>query len=213
MRKVIKGGDVNFSSYPDTFSSSEGQVPGVGCAGTKNNALAAAGKFSQNGGYYSFGQPIGSPIRASGTGMVQVNDHPTVVRPMNVFSKRFSGLAGGKQIGCKKGGKKHRKSTNRRKASKHRSTRKHRGTRKHLGRSTRKHLGRSTRKHRSLGSSTSKRSSKHRSLKIKRGGDGPQPYGNTPISFGQTFNKTLTAGTSALATPTPLTAVSNCPYN
>ena len=203
MRKVIKGGDVNFSSYPDTFSSSEGELPGVGCAGTKNNALAAAGEFSQNGGYYSFGQPIGSPIRASGTGMVQVNDHPTVVRPMNVFSKRFSGLAGGKQIGCKKGGKKHRKSTNRRKASKHRSTR------KHLGRSTRKH--RSTSKHRS----TRKRSStnKHRSLRIKRGGDGPQPYSNTPMSFGQTFNKTLTASTSALATPTPLTAVSNCPYN
>ena len=215
MRKVIKGGDVNFSSYPDTFSSSEGELPGVGCAGTKNNALAAAGEFSQNGGYYSFGQPIGSPIRASGTGMVQVNDHPTVVRPMNVFSKRFSGLAGGKQIGCKKGGKKHRKSTNRRKASKHRSTRKHLSTRKH--RSTRKHLGRSTSKRSSTSKhrSTSKRSStnKHRSLRIKRGGDGPQPYGNTPMSFGQTFNKTLTASTSALATPTPLTAVSNCPYN
>ena len=125
MRKVIKGGDVNFSSYPDTFSSSEGQMPGVGCAGTKNNALAAAGKFSQNGGYYSFGKPI----RGAGTGVIQVNEHPTVARPMNVFPKRFSGLSGGKQIGCrmtKKGGKKHRKSTNRRKASKQRKASKHR---------------------------------------------------------------------------------------
>ena len=184
MRKVIKGGDVNFSSYPDTFSSSEGQVPGVGCSGTKNNALAAAGKFSQNGGYYSFAQPIGSPISGAGTAMIQVNDHPTVVRPMNVFPKRFSGLLGGrrrKQIGCrmtKKGGKKHRKSTNRRKASKHRRT-----------------------------------TRKHRSLRMKRGGDGPQPYSNVPISFSQTFNKNLTAGNSALATPTPLSPVSNCPYN
>jgi hypothetical protein len=198
MRKVIKGGDVNFSSYPDTFSSSEGQVPGVGCSGTKNNALAAAGKFSQNGGYYSFAQPIGSPISGAGTAMIQVNDHPTVVRPMNVFPKRFSGLLGGrrrKQIGCrmtKKGGKKHRKSTNRRKASKHRRT-----TRKHR-RTTRKHRG-TTRK--------------HRSLRMKRGGDGPQPYSNMPISFSQTFNKNLTAGNSALATPTPLSPVSNCPYN
>ena len=201
MRKVIKGGDVNFSSYPDTFSSSEGQVPGVGCAGTKNNALAAAGKFSQNGGYYSFGQPIGSPIRASGTAMVQVNEHPTVVRPMNNFSKKFAGLSGGRrsrQIGCrmtKKGG---RKSTNRRKASKHRNH----SSRKH---SSRKHR-RTTRKHR-------RTTRKHRSLRMKRGGDGPQPYSNTPMSFGQTFNKTLTAGNSALATPTPLSAVSNCPYN
>ena len=199
MRKVIRGGDVNFSSYPDTFSSSEGQVPGVGCAGTKNNALAAAGKFSQNGGYYSFAQPIGSPISGAGTAMIQVNEHPTVVRPMNVFPKRFSGLLGGKQIGCKKGGKKHRKSTNRRKASKHgRTTRKHSRTSRKHSRTTRKHRG-TTRK--------------HRSLRMKRGGDGPQPYSNVPISFGQTFNKNLTAGNSALATPTPLSPVSNCPYN
>ena len=194
MRKVIKGGDVNFSSYPDTFSSSEGQVPGVGCSGTKNNVLAAAGKFSQNGGYYSFAQPIGSPISGAGSAMIQVNEHPTVVRPMNVFPKRFSGLLGGKQIGCKK----YRKSTNRRKASKHR---KH-SSRNH---SSRKHR-RTTRKHR-------RTTRKHRSLRMKRGGDGPQPYSNMPISFSQTFNKGLTAGNSALATPTPLSPVSNCPYN
>lgn len=191
MRKVIKGGDVNFSSYPDTFSSSEGQVPGVGCAGTKNNALAAAGKFSQNGGSYGFGEPIGNSFGSSGYGTLQVNDQATTIRPMNNFSKRFTPLLGGrkrKQIGCrmtKKGGKKYKKSTNRRKASKHRrTTKKHRGTTR-----------------------------RHRSLKIKRGGDGPQPYSNTPISFGQTFNKTLNAGNSALANPTPLSPVSNCPYN
>jgi hypothetical protein len=206
MRKVIKGGDVNFSSYPDTFSSSDGQVPGVGCSGTKNNALAAAGKFSQNGGYYSFGEPIGSSFGSSGTGMIQVNNHPTVVRPMNVFPKRFTGLSGGKQIGCrmtKKGGKKHRKSTNRRKGSKHRrTTNKRSGTSKHSGTSKRS----GTSKHR-------RATRKHRSLRIKRGGDGPQPYSNIPISFSQTFNKTLSAGNSALATPTPLSPVSNCPYN
>jgi hypothetical protein len=202
MRKVIKGGDVNFSSYPDTFSSSEGQVEGVGCAGTSNNALAAAGKFSQNGGYYSFGQPIGSPISASGTAMVQVNEHPTIVRPMNAFPKRFAGLLGGRsrrQIGCKmtkKGGKKYKKSTNRRKASKHR---------RRSGHSKRSGHSRRTRRHRS--------SKKHRTFRIKRGGDGPQPYSNIPISFSQTFNKTLSADNSALATPTPLSPQSNCPYN
>ena len=212
MRKVIKGGDVNFSSYPDTFSSSDGQVPGVGCAGTKNNAMAAAGKFSQNGGYYSFSEPIGSPISGAGTGMIQVNDHPTVVRPMNVFPKRFSGLLGGKQIGCMK----HRKSTNRRKASKHRthrSSRKHSSSRKH--RSSRKHSGsrkhRSTRKHRSSRKHSGSR--KHRTFRMKRGGEGPQPYSNVPISFSQTFNKQLGASESMLATPTPLSPVSNCPYN
>ena len=211
MRKVIKGGDVNFSSYPDTFSSSDGQVPGVGCAGTTNNALAAAGKFSQNGGYYSFGQPIGNSFGSSGTGMIQISEHPTVVRPMNVFPKRFSGLSGGKQIGCrmtKKGGKKHRKSTNRRKASKHRRITKHRCTTKH--RDTIKHRG-GSRKHR--GSRRHRGSRKHRSFRVKRGGDGPQPYSNTPISFSQTFNKQLGANESMLATPTPLSPVSNCPYN
>ena len=197
MRKVIKGGDVNFSSYPDTFSSSEGQVPGVGCAGTKNNALAAAGKFSQNGGYYSFGEPINNSFGSSGHGTLQVNEHPTIMRPMNNFSKKFTGLSGGKQIGCrmtKKKGKKHQKNTNRRKASKHRKVSKH------------KNYRRTTRKHR-------RTTRKHRSLRIKRGGDGPQPYSNVPISFSQTFNKNLTADNSALATPTPLSPVSNCPYN
>ena len=194
MRKVIKGGDVNFSSYPDTFPSSHGQAAGVGCAGTTDNTLAAAGKFSQNGGYYSFGQPIGNSFGSSGTGTVIVNDKETVMRPMNNFSTKLSDLSGGRrsrQIGCKKGGKKY---TNRRKASKHR---KHRGSRKHH--STRKHH--SARRHRSS-----------RRYRIKRGGDGPQPYSNTPISFGQTFNTSLTAGNSALATPTPLSPVSNCPY-
>ena len=208
MRKVIKGGDVNFSSYPDTFSSSEGQVEGVGCAGTSNNALAAAGKFSQNGGYYSFAQPIGSPISASGTAMVQVNEHPTIVRPMNVFPKRFSGLLGGKQIGCKmtkKGGKKYKKSTNRRKASKYR------GTSRRMRTSSRRSGKRTSKRHsKRIRSSGSK---KHRTFRIKRGGDGPQPYSNTPISFSQTFNKSLSAGNSALATPTPLSPQSNCPYN
>ena len=197
MRKVIKGGDVNFSSYPDTFSSSEGQVPGVGCAGTKNNALAAGGKFSQNGGYYSFGEPINNSFGSSGHGTLQVNEHPTIMRPMNNFSKKSTGLSGGKQIGCrmtKKKGKKHQKNTNRRKASKHRKVSKH------------KNYRRTTRKHR-------RTTRKHRSLRIKRGGDGPQPYSNVPISFSQTFNKNLTADNSALATPTPLSPVSNCPYN
>ena len=197
MRKLIKGGDVNFSSYPDTFSSSEGKVSGVGCGGTKNNALAASGNFSQNGGYYSLGEPIGNSFGSSGHGTLQTNEHPTTMRPMNNFSKKFSGLSGGRrgrQIGCrmtKKGGKKHRKITNRRKASKRRgTTRKYRKTSKRRG---------TTRK--------------YRSLRIKRGGDGAQPYSNTPISFSQTFNKNLTAGNSALATPTPLSPVSNCPYN
>lgn len=202
MRKVIKGGDVNFSSYPDTFSSSEGQVPGVGCAETKNNALAAAGKFSQNGGYYSFGEPIGSPISRSGAAMVQVNEHPTMVRPMNNFSKKFLGLSGGRrrrQIGCRmtsKGGKKYLKSTNRRKASKHHKGSKHSKAYKHR---------RTTRKHRKI-------TRKNRSLRIKRGGEGPQPYSNIPISFSQTFNKQLGTSESMLATPTPLSPISNCPY-
>ena len=214
MRKVIKGGDVNFSSYPDMFSSSEGQVTGVGCAGTTNNALAAAGKFSQNGGYYSFGEPIGEPIRASGSAMLQVNEHPTVVRPMNVFPKRFSGLSGGKQIGCrmtKKGGKKYKKSTNRRKASKRSGSSKRSGFSKRSG--SNKHSKRSGFSKHSKRSRNHRGTRKHRTFRIKRGGDGPQPYSNTPISFSQTFNKTLSAGNSALASPTPLSPVSNCPYN
>ena len=206
MRKVIRGGDVNFSSYPDTFSSSDGQVPGVGCSGTTNNALAAAGQFSQNGGYYSFGEPIGAPIKGAGTAMVQINEHPTIVRPMNDFSNKLSNLSGGRrrrQIGCKRGGIKR---TNRRKASKRRGSRKYGGTRKH--RSTRKH--RRTVKHR--------RSMKHGGSRkyrrtMKRGGEGPQPYSNTPISFSQTFDTSLSANESMLASPTPLSPVSNCPYN
>lgn len=206
MRKVIKGGDVNFSSYPDTFSSSDGQVEGVGCSGTTNNALAAAGQFSQNGGYYSFGEPIGTPMDGAGTAMVQINEHPTIVRPMNDFSNKLSNLSGGRrrrQIGCKRGGIKR---TNRRKASKRRVSRKYGGTRKHRG--SRKHGG--TRKHRSTRKYGGSR--KYRRT-MKRGGEGPQPYSNTPISFSQTFDTSLSANESMLASPTPLSPVSNCPYN
>jgi hypothetical protein len=48
---------------------------------------------------------------------------------------------------------------------------------------------------------------------VKRGGEGPQPYSNTPISFRQTFDTSLSANESMLASPTPLSPVSNCPYN
>ena len=212
MRKVIKGGDVNFSSYPDTFSSSEGQVPGIGSAGIKNNAMAAAaGKFSQNGGYYSFGQPIGQYTNSgSGSGEIIVNKEAATIRPMNNFSKKFSGLSGGrrhrnKQIGCrmtKKGGKKYRKSTNRRKASKRSQASKHKRASKRSQASKHKR-----------GSKHKRTIRQYRSLRIKRGGAGGQPYSNTPISFSQTFNKHLTANESMLANPTPLSPVSNCPYN
>ena len=174
MRKIIKGGDVNFSSYPDTFPSSDGAIPGVGFSGTKNNILAANGTFSQNGGYYGFSNPIGNSFGKSGHGTIQVNEQDNSIRPMNNFSKKISG---GRRYRFKKKG---RKFTNKRK----RKTAKYRTT-----------------KHR-----------RYRTSKInKRGGNG-QPYNNIPISFSQTFNKSLSPENSALATPTPLSPVSNYPY-
>ena len=58
--------------------------------------------------------------------------------------------------------------------------------------------------------STKRRSTKRRNMK-KRGGEGPQPYSNTPISHGQELNTKLDYHSSALASPTPLTPYNNCP--
>jgi hypothetical protein len=47
-------------------------------------------------------------------------------------------------------------------------------------------------------------------MKIGGGMGGAQPYSNTPLSFGQSFNTTLSAKDSGLASPPPLLPYSRC---
>ena len=120
---TMKGGNVNYTFNPANYGSSEGGVKGVGCAGTKYNADAAAAVYKQNGGKYVTSYSLeGTPVDLLGPKA----GHPALVRNFNYTSGRDmhtpfpnklvklngGGGSGGsykkiKQIGCKRtGGKK-----------------------------------------------------------------------------------------------------------
>ena len=191
-KKQMKGGNTNFEFNPALYGSSDTGIKGVGCNGTGCNIFAANSTYKQSGGniagvssYSTIGD---SPIDLIGpkSGHAGHFTHKTedIIRDTNNFSNKIKGGSRKYQVGCK---------SIKRRSMKKRSMKK---------RSTKK---RSTKKR-----STKKRSTKKRSTK-KRGGEGPQPYSNTPISHGQELNTKLDYHSSALASPPPLTPYNNCP--
>ena len=196
-KKQMKGGNTNFVFNPALYGSSDTGIKGVGCNGTGCNIFAANSTYKQSGGniagvssYSTIGD---SPIDLIGpkSGHAGHFTHKTedIVRDTNNFPNKIKGGSRKYQVGCK---------STKRRSTKRRST-KRRSTKR---RSTKR---RSTKKR-----STKKRSTKRHSMK-KRGGEGPQPYSNTPISHGQELNTKLDYHSSALASPTPLTPYNNCP--
>jgi len=196
-KKQMKGGNTNFEFNPALYGSSDTGIKDVGCNGTGCNIFAANSTYRQSGGnipgigsYSTIGD---SPIDLIGpkSGHTGHFTHKTedIVRDTNNFASKIKGGSRKYQVGCKR---LKRRSTKRR-SMKRRSMKK-----------------RSMKKRSMKRRSMKKRSMKRRSMK-KRGGEGPQPYSNTPISHGQELNTKLDYHSSALASPTPLTPYNNCP--
>ena len=196
-KKQMKGGNTNFEFNPALYGSSDTGIKGVGCNGTGCNIFAANSTYKQSGGniagvssYSTIGD---SPIDLIGpkSGHAGHFTHkPTdIVRDTNNFPNKIKGGSRKYQVGCKK----MKKRSTKRRSTKRRSTKR-----------------RSTKRRSTKRRSTKRRSTKRRNMK-KRGGEGPQPYSNTPISHGQELNTKLDYHSSALASPTPLTPYNNCP--
>ncbi len=206
-KKQMKGGNANFEFNPALYGSSDTGIKGVGCNGTGCNIFAANSTYKQSGGniagvssYSTIGD---SPIDLIGPNIGHAGHFthkPTdIVRDTNNFASKIKGGSRKYQIGCKRMKKRSMKKRSMKKRSMKKRSTKRRSTKR-----------RSTKRRSTKRRSTKRRSTKRRSMK-KRGGEGPQPYSNTPISHGQEFNKTLDYHSSALASPTPLTAYNNCP--
>jgi hypothetical protein len=185
-----KGGNI---FNPANYSSSDTGVKGVGCTGTSCNILAANAVYKQNGGgvnnYSTIGETSLELIGPkSGHAAHFMNKTEDIIRDANAFPSK---IIGGKRI---------KKRSMKKRGTKRRSMKK-RGTKR-----------RSTKRRSMKKRGTKRRSTKRRSMKKRkyRGGEGPQPYSNTPISFGQEFNTKLDYQLSALATPPPLSAINNC---
>ena len=115
IRKSMKAGEVNYTFNPANYGSSEGGVKGVGCAGTKYNADAAAAVYKQNGGNYvtSYsleGMPFESLGPKAGYPILVKNNNYTSGRDMHTpFQNKLIKLNGGgsrkiRQIGCNRRG-------------------------------------------------------------------------------------------------------------
>ena len=81
------GAAANFESSPGMFSSPYAKVPGVGCAGTKSNVVAANSvyqPYSQLGGTAMFGmskEPLSSHVTGPSAGHAAINKiEPKVVK-------------------------------------------------------------------------------------------------------------------------------------
>jgi len=183
MRKSLmkhKGGNI---FNPANYSSSDTGLKGVGCTGTRCNILAANAVYNQNGGGINNYSTIGeTPLELIGPNSGHAAHFMNKTEDIIRDANAFpSKIIGGKRI---------KKRSMKKRGTKRRNTKK-----------------RSTKRR-----SMKKRGTKRRSMKKRkyRGGEGPQPYSNTPISFGQEFNTKLDYQLSALATPPPLTPINNC---
>jgi len=198
----MKGGNVNYEFNPALYGSSDTGIKGVGCNGTGCNIFAANSTYKQSGGnidgvssYSTIGDsPIDIIGPKSGHAGHFINKTENIVRDTNNFASKIKGGSRKYQVGCKR----MKKRSTKKRSTKRRSTKR---------RSTKR---RSTKRRSTKRRSTKRRSTKRRSMK-KRGGEGPQPYSNTPISHGQELNTYLGPKWSALASPTPLTPYNNCP--
>jgi len=125
--------DPNFSEPPNLFSSPYAKVKGVGCAGTKSNAAAAAASYvpySQLGGTavcLNSKNVLASPITGVAAGHATIEGCPSAAVP------RTLGMDAGKMTGGKK-----RKT----KRSRKKKTRKSRRTKKYSrGKKSKTHKG------------------------------------------------------------------------
>jgi len=185
--KHMKGGNVNYEFNPALYGSSDTGIKGVGCNGTGCNIFAANSTYKQSGGNItgvsSYSTIGDSPIDIIGPKSGHAGHFINKTEDIVRDTNNFSSKIKGGSRKYQVGCKRMKKRSTKRCSTKRRSMKRR---------------------------STKRRSTKRRSMK-KRGGEGPQPYSNTPISHGQELNTKLNYHSSALASPTPLTPYNNCP--
>lgn len=197
----------NTLNNPTNFPSNIAKVSGRGCAGTRINTVAAKGLYAPYGmkggarGVCLQTNPLIGKVTSPHAG------YPSVSRCGSSVAVNLASMGAGPvaQVGQGAHSRPFPFSGGRRRTR--RKSRKHK-PRKHKSRKRKSHK-RKSRKHKSH-----KRKVHRRGSRRHRGG-APQPYSNTPISFGYSLGAPLQKGRpisseSALANPPPQHVYDNC---
>lgn len=214
-----KSPDPNTLGVPTRFSDNNAKLAGRGCAGDLSNVDGAAAKYVpyQTGGGSLVclnsdlinGEQLPGPAAGHASNISCGPDDSNIVRSLELgarnATKNIATLKSSPWSGS--GGRRRR-----------RTRRKKRGAKsKRVKRRRHKTMKRRSKMHRSkMHRKKSKKSRKRR--RMYRGGT-PQPYANTPISFGYglgaPFNNSHSpiADNSAFANPPPLHAYNHCEKN
>jgi hypothetical protein len=211
----------NFAKNPNIFPDNGAQIKGVGCAGVNSGVIATESNFVEpgyvpqaGGNVYGFTNIPIAPVAGPGAPYSEIRGYNDRGVYRDLFPKLFKG---GKKIqyGCNKahkhskarcntkrvGGKKSKK-ISRNKHSK--KSRKHKKTKSKRG----GHYATMSRR----GGSKKMRGGMNSLSDYTEGRDASQdqPYSNKAISFGQTFDTSLNADESGMASPTPLLPTNSC---